>query len=112
MIVIADQGKIVPVLGTRHPLPVEVAAFAHQIHASHLRSLGSDPTLRRTADGKLYITDNGNYIYDCRFPRIDDPVELEQRIRAKAGVIDTGLFLGMANLAIMGSEKGVRTIEA
>ncbi|HEV7300007.1 MAG TPA: ribose-5-phosphate isomerase RpiA [Tepidisphaeraceae bacterium] len=111
MIVIADEGKLVPTLGTKSPLPVEVAAFSHEIHVGHLRQLGGEPTLRRSDDGTIFTTDNGNYIYDCKFPRIDRPRELELAIRARAGVIDTGLFLGIATVAIIGSETGVRQIQ-
>jgi ribose 5-phosphate isomerase A len=111
MIVIADEGKLVPALGTKSPLPVEVVAFSHEVLVAHLRRLGGEPTIRRCADGSIFTTDNGNYIYDCKFDRIDDPAELERAIRARAGIVDTGLFLGIASVAIIGTDDGVRKVE-
>lgn len=111
MIVIADESKIVDVLGTKAPLPIEVAAFSHEIHAEQFLQLGGAPALRRTADGSIYTTDNGNYIYDCKFAAIHDPQTLQSAIRDRAGVVDTGLFINIATVAIIGNESGVRTIE-
>jgi ribose 5-phosphate isomerase A len=111
MIVIADEGKLVPTLGTKSPLPVEVVAFSHEVLVAHLRRLGAEPTIRRCADGSIFTTDNGNYIYDCKFNRIDRPRELEQAIRARAGIVDTGLFLGIASVALIGTDDGVRKVE-
>ncbi len=110
MIVIADESKVVQVLGVKTPLPVEVAAFSHDIHIPQFRTLGADPTLRRTKAGDIFTTDNGTHIYDCKFPRVTDPRGLEQAIRRYAGVIDTGLFIDIATLAIIGTETGVRTL--
>ena len=67
LIIIADQSKRVDALGTKSPLPVEVAIFAHQCHMPYLKKLGASPSLRLSPDGKTFLTDNGNYIYDCRF---------------------------------------------
>lgn len=112
LVIIGDAGKAVPVLGTRSPLPVEVAPFGYESHEPFLRSLGAEVTLRRTADGsRPFVTDNGNYIYDCRFGPIADPARLEERILHRAGIFDCGLFLGMAHVAILADEKRVRTIQ-
>jgi ribose 5-phosphate isomerase A len=111
MIVIADEGKIVEVLGTKSPLPVEVAAFSHEVHAAQFQKLGAEPTLRRKADGSIYMTDNGNYLYDCKFAAIHDPRALQSAIRERAGVVDTGLFIGLATVAIIGTDAGVRQIK-
>jgi ribose 5-phosphate isomerase A len=107
LVIIADRSKAVPVLGSKSPLPVEVAAFGHETHESFLRSLGATPVLRKNGDGSPFITDNGNYIYDCRFPRIDDPPEVERALWHRAGVVDCGLFLGMAEVALIGDENNV-----
>lgn len=111
LIVIADESKVVDVLGTKSPLPVEVAAFAHEVHAVHFSKLGATPTLRKTASGSIYTTDNGNYIYDCQFDAIRDPLALQASIRDRAGVVDTGLFLGIAAIAIIGTATSVREIK-
>lgn len=110
MIVIADEGKVVPQLGSKCPLPVEVVRFSHEVQPAFLRSLGCTPTLRAGADGKPYVTDNGNYIYDCRFAHIADANALDRSLKSRAGVVETGLFIGIATLAIVGGETGVRTI--
>ncbi len=109
MVVIADAGKESPVLGTKSPLPVEVVQFAHEASARYLKTLGCDPTLRRGSDGSIFVTDNGNYTYDCRFANgIPDPVALQGRLLDRAGIVDTGLFLGIAQVALIADEAGVR----
>jgi ribose 5-phosphate isomerase A len=107
MIVIADASKSVSVLGSRSPLPVEVAPFGYEIQEHFLRSLGGAPVLRKSAESAIYTTDNGNYIYDCRFERIDKPAELEQRLKQRAGIVETGLFIGIAKVALIADENGV-----
>jgi len=112
LIVIADTTKTVAKLGTHSLLPVEVAQFEHEIHEAFLKSLGAAPTLRRSPDGSVFVTDNGNYIYDCRFAGgIDRPHELEAALRARAGIIETGLFLGIASVALIASENGVQELQ-
>lgn len=112
LIIIADAHKRVRKLGTRSPLPVEVTRFAHEAHAGFLRRLGAEPVLRRV-DGELFITDNGNVIYDCRFAEgIADPGALEQALQGRAGVVGTGLFLSMASVALVGDDSGVQTMTA
>ncbi|HYO08090.1 MAG TPA: ribose-5-phosphate isomerase RpiA [Tepidisphaeraceae bacterium] len=111
MIVIADASKRVEKLGTRSPLPVEVAKFEHEATAAFLESLGCRAVLRRSFDG-AYVTDNGNYIYDCRFERgIGDPALLNLALSTRAGVVETGLFLGMAKVAIIAGADGVDTLK-
>lgn len=102
LIIIADESKLVASLGSKVSLPVETVPFAAAAVERHLVALGSTPVLRQ-ANGKPYITDNGNYIYDCRFAPIGNPVELELELRAKAGVVETGLFLGIATIALVAS---------
>ena len=75
-------------------------------------SLGSTPELRTRADGTPFVTDNGNYVYHCRFANgIDDPVALDAALRARAGVVETGLFLGVADVALLADDNGVRTMK-
>jgi len=108
LVIIADAGKAVARLGSKSMLPVEVAQFGHEIHERFFQSLSALPVLRKAADGIPFVTDNGNYIYDCRFEGgIEDPAQLEQQFRARAGVIETGLFLGMAKVALIAGEDGV-----
>ena len=112
LIIIADASKRVEALGTKSPLPVEVAMFAHECHVSFLKSLGANPSLRPTSDGKLFITDNGNCIYDCRFSRMDDPRRIEAALLDRAGIVDCGLFLGMAKIALVADDQRVTEMRA
>jgi ribose 5-phosphate isomerase A len=111
LVIIADASKSVSKLGTHSMLPVEVVQFAHEVQEPFLRSLGAAPTLRRTADGAPFVTDNGNYIYDCRFPEgIDDAQQLESTMRSRAGIVETGLFLGIAAVALVADDHRVQEL--
>lgn len=110
LVIIADAAKAVDKLGTRSPLPVEVVSFGRAATERFLRSLGCDPVLR-VAGGSEYVTDNGNFIYDCRFPGgIDDPAALDAALKSRAGVVETGLFLGLASEVILADDAGVRVL--
>jgi ribose 5-phosphate isomerase A len=100
---IFDKSKLVPKLGTRGKLPVEVAPFARALAAKRLKELGGTPTLW-SKDGQPLKTDNQCYILDTAFPPIDNPRELEQKIQSIPGVLGTGLFLGMANVVLVGDD--------
>jgi ribose 5-phosphate isomerase A len=109
MIIIVDASKRVDRLGTRSPLPVEVVQYGHEVQVSFLRSLGAEPVLRRFED-RPFVTDEGNFIYDCRFNGIENPAALDAAIGLRAGVIDSGLFLGMAERALIGYDDRVETM--
>ncbi len=95
-IIIADSSKKVEKLGTKAPLPVEVLRFGHEHTRYALKRQGCEPVLRMK-DGAPFVTDGGNYIYDCRFPQgIDNPFFLESRIDVIPGVVENGLFLNTA----------------
>lgn len=109
--IMVDDGKMVPALGTRSPVPVEVVQFGWEIHGPFVESLGADPVLRLGSDGEPMVTDNGNYILDCHFPDgIEDAEGFERAIRMRAGVVETGLFLGMATEVLVSGPAGVRTL--
>ncbi|NJN93274.1 MAG: ribose 5-phosphate isomerase A [Anaerolineales bacterium] len=102
-IVVADGSKVVQKLGTRAPVPVEVVQFCWKSTARWLEGLGCNPVLRNN-EAQPYITDNGNYILDCHFPQgIDHPTELAATLKNRPGVVEHGLFLGMASEAIVAS---------
>lgn len=112
-VVMVDEAKLVQRLGTRAPLPVEVVPFAWTVHLGALQALGGAPALRKAPDGEPFRTDNGNVILDVTFPDgIADPREMERRIRGRAGVVETGLFLGMASSVVVAAPDGVRVLEA
>jgi ribose 5-phosphate isomerase A len=111
-IVIADERKLVRRLGERSPLPVEVVPFGWQSHVGVLEGLGARPVLRESAPGEAYRTDNGNLILDAHFADgIQDPAGLERTLSLRAGVVDTGLFLDMARLAVIATSTGTRMME-
>src|SRR5271157_4343189 len=101
MIVVADSGKIVPALG-KFPLPVEVISFARAVVEKRIVSLGASPKLRTKPDGSPYLTDNGNQIFDCSFGKITDPPALARQLSDMPGVVEHGLFIGLASVALVG----------
>ena len=108
-VVIVDAAKEVSRLGTRAPLPVEVVPFAWTVHRGLLESRGGSPSLRTGAGGAPFVTDNGNYILDVEFEDgIADPPELDEILSRRAGVVETGLFLGMATAVVVADPAGVR----
>lgn len=108
MVVIVDEAKLVDRLGERAPLPVEVLAFGWKTHRPWLEALGCRPEPRRTAGGELFVTDNGNYIYDCRFSEgILEPEALAAALNGRPGVVENGLFLGLADEVVVGAAGGV-----
>jgi ribose 5-phosphate isomerase A len=109
LVIIADEGKVVDRLGDKSPLPVEVAQFGYETQEAFLRSLGAEPKLRIGPGGMVFVTDNGNFIYDCHFAGgIKAPREVEASLKRRAGIVESGLFLGMASVAIIGADGGVR----
>jgi len=109
-IVIGDVNKQVQVLGLRTPLPVEVIPFAETPVRKRLEDLGAVVKVRQRRD-QVYLTDNGNVILDCLFTNgIPDPSNLEPRIKQIVGVVETGLFLHMAEQVIIGGPEGVKIL--
>ncbi|MEK4474140.1 ribose-5-phosphate isomerase RpiA [Paenibacillus sp. FSL R7-0048] len=104
MIVIADESKVVNTLG-KFPLPVEIVPFAWEWTVAELAKLGCNPELRRSGE-ELYKTDNGNYIADCRFEVIESAPKLALTIQSIPGVVEHGLFIGIAAMAIVGKKDG------
>jgi ribose 5-phosphate isomerase A len=106
-IVVADSTKMVEKLG-KFPLPVEVIKMALPVVEPRLAALGLHPKLRSAKTGNgPYLTDEGNYILDCACRRIEEPEEVAAEIRSVVGVVEHGLFLGMATLALVAGEDGV-----
>jgi ribose 5-phosphate isomerase A len=109
MVVVADSGKIVRVLG-KFPLPVEVIAFARTVVERKIVALGGSPKLRVKADGSPFVTDNGNEILDCSFGKIADPPALARSLSDIPGVVEHGLFIGLAKLVVVGRGTSVEEI--
>jgi ribose 5-phosphate isomerase A len=110
LIILVTRNKLVPQLGTRGKLPVEVLEFAMPLCERRLRDLGCRP-VPCVKDGCLFLSDNGNPILDCEITPIPDPAQLEQAIRAIPGVVGTGLFLGMATRVLIGESDSFELIE-
>jgi ribose 5-phosphate isomerase A len=116
MVVIADESKWVSVLG-RFPLPVEVVQFGlaatrRAVEAACAAAGSPGPALlRRGKDGHAFVTDSGHWILDAALERIPDPTALAQRLSAIAGVVEHGLFIGLAQTAVLAGDAGVRVVE-
>lgn len=110
-VVIVDESKLSPRLGTKAAVPVEVHPFGWKNAAAALEDLGARVELRRR-DGQVVRTDNANHILDARFGPIIAPTKLAGRIAGIPGVVGHGLFLDMADIVLVGSAKGVRTLRA
>lgn len=107
LVIIADDHKLVDHLGEHTPVPVEVSPFGWESMAAQLGRLGGAVTTRRDRAGTLFVTDGGNMILDCAFGVIAEPAALERQIREIVGVIENGLFIGRASLAIVAGRNGV-----
>ena len=111
LVIVVDQSKLVDRLGTRSPLPVEVVSFGWRTLIEPIQALGAEPTLRENREGDAFITDGGHYILDCSFSGgIVDPLETEAALHSLPGVVETGLFLGMAETVVVGTENGPTTL--
>ena len=110
LIVVVGAEKIVERLGVRCPLPVEIVPFGLALCERRLAALGANPVLRKAAQGP-FVSDNGNYILDCGFGGIDDPAVVDRAIREIPGVVDTGLFIGMAERVLVQDGNAVRVRE-
>lgn len=111
VVIVVDETKVSPALGSRHSLPVEVARFGWKSQERFLEGLGGRPALRKAPDGSPYETDQGNWILDCAFGPIADPVALAARLAARAGIVEHGLFCGIASKVIVAGELGVREMQ-
>jgi ribose 5-phosphate isomerase A len=115
MLVIADASKRVETLG-KFPLPVEVVPFGLTATRNMMTALASDAgcegdiVVRTTADGQLFRTDSGNLILDCHFGRIDAPEDLDEALKLVPGVVESGLFIGIADLAVIAADAGITVI--
>jgi ribose 5-phosphate isomerase A len=109
MIVIADSSKLVPRLGAATPLPVEIVPFGWPIVLDRLKELRAECVLRREGDVP-FVTNGGNYVADCHFDTIADAGSLQAKLKAITGVVETGLFVGLATQAVIGRETGVEIL--
>lgn len=109
MVVVADAGKIVPVLG-KFPLPVEIIEFARVILEKKIAALGATIKHRMKPDGQPFVTDEGHHILDCSFGKIADPTALARELDSMPGVVEHGLFIGLAKLALVGRGDAIEEL--
>lgn len=109
-VILVDESKLVGVLGETAPLPVEVLPFGWMRAAAELDGMGLSPERRTTPNGEPYITDNGNYILHLATGPIANAQALDTRIRSVVGIVETGLFLGIAGMVLVGAQDGVREL--
>jgi ribose 5-phosphate isomerase A len=108
VMIIVDESKLTTVLGAGCAVPVEVTAFGLESVDRYITSLGARVELRRTATGDPFVTDSGNRILDCSFGPIENPGDLATELKKRAGIVEHGLFLGIATDVIVASRDGVR----
>jgi len=116
-VIVVDESKLSPALGTRAPVPVQVVTFGWRSQVAYLESLRARVAVRRTDDGErcagceLFETDQGNLVLDCDFGPIAEPAWLVGRLEARAGIVEHGLFLGLAGEVVVGSVDGIRHLK-
>lgn len=108
VIIIADESKLVPQLG-KFALPVEVLQFGWEVTANRIAELGAKPVLRER-EGSVFVSNNGNYILDCQFQSITNPVALHTKLKQLVGVVETGLFINMVDTVIVAGEDGIKVL--
>ena len=111
VIIVADDSKVVKALGIDFDLPVEVVKFAWQATKKTLEGFGCEVTRREIMEGEPFITDNGNYILDCSFERIENPDQMEIDLNLIPGVVENGLFINLVDKVIVGGKQGILTLE-
>jgi ribose 5-phosphate isomerase A len=110
-VIVADETKLVKKLGVNHPIPLEVLPFAAAVVSSRIRDIGGKAVLR-LGTGKVgpVISDNGNFVLDVWMKSIEDLKELDNKLKSVPGVVETGLFLGLADIVYVGTKNSVKTL--
>lgn len=107
-IIIVDESKVSDLLGTKKSVPVEVVPFALNVELEFLKSLNAKVEVRKSSSGKVLITDEGNYIIDADFGPINKPENIADRLNARAGIVEHGLFIGLTNILIVANQHGIQ----
>lgn len=110
--IIVDATKLVDRLGTHTPVPVEAVTFGLESTRAALEKLGATIRLRQSSSGEPFVTDSGNRILDCSFGTIADPARLEECIGRVVGVVESGLFIGRADLVFVADAAGVHRLDS
>jgi len=107
-IIVVDETKLSPCLGTHWPVPVEVIPFGWLAQARYLEALGAQVTIRRSHEGTPFVTDSGNLILDCHFGPIAEARQLAAALNSRAGIVEHGVFIGFATDLIVAGANGVQ----
>lgn len=110
-IIIVDHSKLVPALGTGWAIPIEVIPFGYGSQQAFLEDLGASVKVRQKADHSTFITDQGNIILDARFGPLPDPAALATLLKARTGIVEHGLFIGLATQVIVADTVGIRVMK-
>jgi ribose 5-phosphate isomerase A len=110
-IIVVDESKTSPALGTHWPVPVEIVRFGRGATIAFLQDHCQDAKLRLGDDGEPFVTDQGNLIMDCNFGPIENPAELAALLKGRTGIIEHGLFIGLATDVIVASSYGIRHLQ-
>lgn len=110
-IIVVDESKLSPALGTRWAVPVEVVAFGWRTQVSYLESMGARVSVRQDRNGKRFLTDQGNLILDCKFGPLSHPPQLAAKLNTRTGIVEHGLFIDLATDVIVADAKGVRHLK-
>jgi len=108
LVIVADESKLSQRLGTRFALPVEVLVFGWRSQVKFLESLGAKNSVRKNSDGTTFLTDSGNLIIDSSFGPIPDVAGMAQKLGARAGIVEHGLFIGLATDVVIAGASGIR----
>jgi ribose 5-phosphate isomerase A len=106
-IIVVDESKLSPALGTHWAVPVEVIPFGWRTQAAYMESLGGRPVLRSAGKDDPFLTDQGNFILDCAFGPIRDPAGLAAQLNARTGIVAHGIFMGLASDVIVAGTGGI-----
>jgi ribose 5-phosphate isomerase A len=107
LIIIVDESKISTFLGEKWPVPIEVIQFAAPLEEKFLKSIGGITKIRITAKEENYLTDEGNFILDTNFGKINNPIALSEKLEKRAGIVEHGLFIGMTDKVITAGKSGL-----
>lgn len=111
-VIMVDESKLSPTLGTKHALPLEVVPFGWQTQSEFVASLGGKATLRQGNDGQPAQSDQGNYLLDCNFGPIADVAALARKLEARSGIVEHGLFIGLATDVLVAGVEGLRHLKS
>lgn len=111
-VIIVDDEKLSPTLGTKFFVPLEILSFGWERQSDYLKSIGGQPNLRKDKNGQPVLSDQGNYLLDCKFGPISDLGKLAKQLESRSGILEHGLFIGLATDVIAAGPSGIKHLTA